>query len=48
MPAFFAFSLGLSAAGTNPLLGAAALAAWINLLGPLTGRSRVMRAPGPD
>jgi MFS family permease len=35
MPAFFAFSLGLSAAGTNPLLGAAALAAWINLLGPL-------------
>lgn len=35
MPAFFAFSLGLSAAGANPLLGAAALAAWINLLGPL-------------
>lgn len=35
MPAFFAFSLGLSAAGSNPLLGAAALAAWINLLGPL-------------
>lgn len=35
MPAFFAFSLGLSAAGNNPLLGAAALAAWINLLGPL-------------
>ncbi len=35
MPAFFAFSLGLSAAGTGPLFGAAALAAWVNLLGPL-------------
>lgn len=34
MPAFFAFSLGLTATRTNPLLGAAALAAWINLLGP--------------
>jgi MFS family permease len=35
MPAFFAFSLGITAAQTSPLLGAAALAAWINLLGPL-------------
>jgi MFS family permease len=35
MPAFFAFSLGLTASSGNPLFGAAALAAWINLLGPL-------------
>ena len=35
MPAFFAFSLGITATQTSPLLGAAALAAWINLLGPL-------------
>ncbi len=35
MPAFFSFSLGLSAGASNPLFGAAALAAWINLLGPV-------------
>ncbi len=38
MPAFFAFSLGLGAAagdGAGFLFGAAALAAWINLLGPV-------------
>jgi MFS family permease len=37
MPAFFAFSLGLTAATTDAsfLFGAAALAAWINLLGPV-------------
>jgi MFS family permease len=35
MPAFFAFSLGLTASQAGPLFGAAALAAWINLLGPL-------------
>jgi MFS family permease len=35
MPAFFAFSLGLTAGETGPLFGAAALAAWINLLGPV-------------
>jgi MFS family permease len=35
MPAFFAFSLGLTSSQAVPLLGAAALAAWINLLGPL-------------
>jgi len=35
MPAFFAFSLGITATQAGPLLGAAALAAWINLLGPL-------------
>jgi MFS family permease len=35
LPAFFAFSLGLSATHSNPLFSAAALAAWINLLGPL-------------
>lgn len=35
LPAFFAFSLGLTAAGSGSLLGAATLAALINLLGPL-------------
>ncbi len=38
MPAFFAFSLGLGAATGSTggvLFGAAALAAWINLLGPV-------------
>jgi MFS family permease len=35
MPAFFAFSLGLAAANSGSILGAAALAAWINLLGPV-------------
>lgn len=35
MPAFFAFAIALSASGHGSLLGAAALAAWINLLGPL-------------
>lgn len=34
LPAFFAFSLGLSGGPGGILLGAAALAAWINLLGP--------------
>ncbi|MBE0596171.1 MAG: MFS transporter, partial [Desulfuromonadales bacterium] len=55
LPAFFAFSLGLTAGHTHPLLGAAALAAWINLLGPVAsifgneaavrqGRRRVVMA----
>lgn len=35
LPAFFAFSLGLGAANSDVLLSAAALAALINLLGPL-------------
>ncbi len=35
LPAFFAFSLGLGAANSGFIFGAAALAAWINLLGPL-------------
>ena len=35
LPAFFAFSLGLTAAGSGSLFGAATLAALINLLGPL-------------
>jgi MFS family permease len=35
LPTFFAFSLGLTAAGSGSLLGAATLAALINLLGPL-------------
>ena len=34
LPAFFAFSLGLTAAGSGSLFGAATLAALINLLGP--------------
>jgi len=34
LPAFFAFSIGLSGSSGGVLLGAAALAAWINLLGP--------------
>lgn len=34
LPAFFAFSIGLSAAGQSSLFGAATLAAWINLIGP--------------
>lgn len=35
LPAFFAFSLGLTATQGGFWLGAAALAAWINLIGPL-------------
>ncbi len=35
MPAFFAFSLGLTATRSNSLVNAAALAAWVNLLGPV-------------
>ncbi len=35
LPAFFAFSLGLAASGSGSLLGAATLAALINLLGPV-------------
>ncbi|WP_305046588.1 MFS transporter [Geoalkalibacter sp.] len=35
MPAFFAFSLGLSATQGGFWFGAAALAAWVNLIGPL-------------
>ncbi|MFN2411392.1 MAG: hypothetical protein ABR539_14040, partial [Halomonas sp.] len=34
LPAFFAFSISLSGSTGGVLLGAAALAAWINLLGP--------------
>ncbi len=35
LPAFFAFSLGLTASGGGFWLGAASLAAWINMIGPL-------------
>lgn len=35
LPAFFAFSLGLTASGGGFWFGAAALAAWINMIGPL-------------
>ncbi|MFA5516716.1 MAG: MFS transporter [Desulfuromonadales bacterium] len=35
MPAFFAFSMGLTATSTSSLVNAAALAAWVNFLGPL-------------
>ncbi|WP_305041260.1 MFS transporter [Geoalkalibacter sp.] len=35
LPAFFAFSLGLSATQGGFWFGAAALAAWVNLIGPL-------------
>lgn len=35
LPAFFAFAIGLSASIHGSLFGAAALAAWINLLGPV-------------
>jgi len=35
LPAFFAFSLGLTAAQGSFWFGAAALAAWINMIGPL-------------
>ncbi len=34
MPAFFAFSLGLTHSHSEPLFAAVALAAWVNLLGP--------------
>lgn len=55
MPAFFAFSLGLSATQGGFWFGAAALAAWINMIGPLAsiignemavrrGRKRVILA----